>query len=207
MSSVRWNKFTHAVDPTGTRTRCGLAVPTGSARVSMRATCADCRAWMLAAGHALNRAAMARKRKAEKAIRTERLQRIRAASNLDALREDNEDLWPDTDAGRVKWRRDLIAAGVLVVPAPAPVVAPKPAPVVLLPSIPVARVMHSTMRDPFVPLEMPGERNARLWDGREGHAEIVPLDRITNRASLESGGVGRTGRRDVIEAIAARRAS
>lgn len=121
MSSVRWNKFTHAVDPTGTRTRCGLAVPTGSARVSMRATCADCRAWMLAAGHALNRAAMARKRKAEKAIRTERLQRIRAAANLDALREDNADLWPDTDAGRMKWRRDLIAAGVLVVDAPAPV--------------------------------------------------------------------------------------
>jgi len=165
MSTVRWNKFTHAVDPSGTKTRCGLTVPSGAARRSMRATCTDCRAWMEAVGREMNRAAMARKRKAEKAVRMERLNRIRAAapSGLDALREDNADLWPDTDAGRMKWRRDLIAAGVLVVAAPAPVVAPKPEPLVLLPSIPCARVMHSTMRDPFVPLEMPGGRNARVW--------------------------------------------
>ena len=134
----------------------------------------------------------AAKRAAAKAHRGERHDRIREALAtgvpLRDLREANLDLWPEDEAGRMRWRRDLAS---VCPPSPKPagtVVAAveRPEPLVLLPSVPCARVMHSTMQAPGIPLEMPGGRNARLWDGRAGTASIVPPSKIRNRAPLSA---------------------
>lgn len=142
----------------------------------------------------------------ERRRREARLQVIRdglaRGESLTEIHANHRSLWPDSGNGQRTWRRDraaVVPESVVAVAAPA---------VVLLPSVPCARTMHSTLLDPLLPLEMPGERNARLWDGRAGTTPIVPPSEIRNAATLASaGGLGRTGRRDLIEALVARRVS
>lgn len=123
---------------------------------------------------------------------------------LAQIHADHRHLWPDTGNGQRMWRRDRAAAlpGVSLLVAP-------PERVEMLPSIPCARVRHSTMLDPGIPLELPGERNARLWDGRAGTASIVPPAQIRNRAPLSAAPLERGAhiREDVLAAFRARGAA
>jgi len=128
-----------------------------------------------------------------RAERLERCQLIRSALAagipLAQFKAQNPDLWPDNEAGRMRWRRDYL---VVCPPEPKPVAPVEPGRamlvaererLVLLPALPCARIRHSTMLDPIAGLELPGERNSRLWDGRAGTTEIVPVGEIRNAAT------------------------